>query len=507
MAIYIFNLGVGYEPCGVDNAQGYRAKMLRHFSKAVKYIYTELPSKECILYYSKVGIDEEQMLSMHYFLADHLSLKASVKLEDRLRKFKENMPQLEIEDQGGQFCLHENGRMFASLVPNKKDSKYLDKIYYFKEKKLIRTEIYADGIVYAESFMTAKSGEKVYAKLVRRTFYKSDGAVAYEQVFKDGRELYLLPDGKNYTKQQFIMEFVRKLNLSEADTVILDRCAQFDFLQPLFQFGNQARFVAVLHSEHYFEEGRDSNWFYQNLNWEYLYWFKYSRIIDTMVVSTQEQKEKLAEDLRKYHCFIPNIEVIPAGGIEYLKYPEKVRRPNSLIAVSRLQMRKRPYWIIKSVIKAHKRNSNITLDYYGKGPLEAELQTMIEENQAQSYIKLMGYREVTDLYREYEVFITASIWETLGLSTMEAIGSGTAAIGLDVPYGNRQFVQSDGNGYLVAYDGMNVNEEKLTDMLANKIVQIFEDEQRLERFHQRSYEIAGVFLTQQIEDLWKKMLI
>ncbi len=92
-------------------------------------------------------------------------------------------------------------------------------------------------------------------------------------------------------------------------------------------FGNRARFITVLHSEHYFEEGRDSNRFYRYLNWEYLYWFKYSQMIDTMVVSTQEQKEKLAEDLKKYQCFVPEIEVIPAGGIEGLKYPEKARKP------------------------------------------------------------------------------------------------------------------------------------------------------------------------------------
>lgn len=506
MAVYIFNLWVGYAPCGVDNAQGYRAKMLRSFSQPVKYVFIELPPRERIAYYNKVGIDKQQMLSAHYFFAGHLSLQTSVKLEDKLREFKESMPWLETEVRRDEVCLHEGGKIHVSLVPDRKDREYLDKIYYFIDGKLVRRETYADSIVYAEGFMTAKSEDKLYAKLVKRTFYKKDGTVSYEQIFENGKELYLLPDGRKCAKQQFVAEFIKRLNLSESDTVILDRCVQSDFVQPLFRFGNRARFITVLHSEHYFEEGRDSNRFYRYLNWEYLYWFKYSRMIDTMVVSTQEQKEKLAEDLRKYQCFVPEIEVIPAGGIEGLKYPEKVRKPYSLIAVSRLQARKEPGWVIKSAIKAHKRNPEITLDYYGEGMLRPELEALIEENQAQGYVRLMGYKDVTNIYREYEVFVTASVWETLGLSTMEAIGSGTAAIGLDVPYGNRLFIRPEENGYLVAYDGTDADEEEMTDLLTEKMIRIFEDERRLESFHRKSYEIASEFLTQHIEEKWKRLL-
>ena len=90
---------------------------------------------------------------------------------------------------------------------------------------------------------------------------------------------------------------------------------------------------------------------------------------------------------------------------------------------------------------------------------------------------------------------------------MEAIGSGTAVIGLDVPYGNRLFIKPEENGYLIDYDMRNVDEEKLIDILAEKILDIFEDEQRLERFHQKSYEIARGFLTEWIEEKWKKLLI
>ena len=51
MAIYIFKLLVWTAPNGIDNAQGYRAKMLNNLSEPAKYIFTELPTGRDIDYY------------------------------------------------------------------------------------------------------------------------------------------------------------------------------------------------------------------------------------------------------------------------------------------------------------------------------------------------------------------------------------------------------------------------------------------------------------------------
>lgn len=64
MAIYIFSLLVGYVPNGVDYAQGYRARMLKKYTNSVKYIFTELPTREDVNLYRKAGIGVEQMLRL-----------------------------------------------------------------------------------------------------------------------------------------------------------------------------------------------------------------------------------------------------------------------------------------------------------------------------------------------------------------------------------------------------------------------------------------------------------
>lgn len=89
MAIYVFNLLVGFEPNGIDKAQGYRARMLINNPQEVKYVFTNQPRREDILYYKKVGIDTERMMSMYGFMARQIGLDTYVRVEDKLEQLKQ----------------------------------------------------------------------------------------------------------------------------------------------------------------------------------------------------------------------------------------------------------------------------------------------------------------------------------------------------------------------------------------------------------------------------------
>lgn len=397
----------------------------------------------------------------------------------------------------------------AIILLDKTNPKKFFEILYFCKARLIRIEFYTKGISYVNYYVTAKSDNGLYAKLVRRTYYNKNGAVAYEQIWKGDEERYIFPDGRMYTRSQFVAEFVKQLDLTQRDIIFLDYGAVYEsFVQPLFQFGGKARIMMFFHSGHYFEKGEDSDTLY--LNPSYFYQIKYSNRIDTMVVSTQGQKEELIEKLKEYNCSVPNVEVIPVSGLDQLRYPKQERKRHSLITVSRIHPRKKIDWIIRSVIKAHEKNPNIFIDIYGNGMLNyyQYLQDMVSANDAQSYVRFMGYKDVTEVYKDYEVYISASLWETFGLSLMEAVGSGTAMIGLDVKYGNRLFIQPEKTGYLIDYDRKYAegDDSKLIDDMAEKIVEIFADEERLEKFHRASYEIAEGFSTKLIAKKWKNLL-
>ncbi len=511
MAVYVFNLLVGYEFSGVEHAQGYRAMILKKFMPSVKYIFTELPGRREINSFSKLGIDIEQMLSMHQSFTDNCTLCLSVKVNDKLEELKKWLHVTDIHYGKNSMELFKDNERVASILLDGDNFEYVSMIYYFSRGRLIRTEFYAgEGVCYADNYMTEKSGKEIYAKLVRRSFYNKNGTVVFDQIFEGKMEWNIFQDGKILTKPQMVAEFVRRLNLSESDTILLDRGAQLDFIQPLFKYKNKARLIQILHTGHYFEKGEDPHYLY--LNWEYYYAFKYSRQIHAIVVSTQEQKEGLVKILREYGFHVPYIVVIPVGGLAQVRFSEGSRKSYSLLSVSRIDRRKKLEWMIWSVIKAHQKNSKISFDIYGNNNENnryfQEIKKIVIENQAQSYIRFKGYVDVTDVYKKYEVYISTSTWETYGLSVMEAVGSGNALIGLDVKYGNRLFIHPDENGYLIPFDLRYIEDDKkLIDEMANRILDIFSDRDRLERFHQRSYEIANQFLSDEIENKWKNLLL
>lgn len=506
MAIYVFSLLAGFAPNGVDYAQGYRAKILHRLSCPVRYLFAELPERRDINFYKELGIKEEDMFSMCHYLLDHHTLRPTVEVKDKLAELMKNMGHVHMDCQDSEIRLLKDGETAAVLVPVPDDREHLLCIHYFSRGQRICTETYTDRLAYTDYYAAAKPEQGVSAGRIRRAYYHKDGSVAYEQIYTGERSWYLFPDGRVLTKTGFIEEFMKKLDLSEQDIVLIDRFAQFDYVQPLFRWKQKARFIAVMHAGHYFEEGESA--YTVNFNQDYNYLFKYSGMLDTIVVSTQQQREELIEKLQEYRCRIPDIRVIPAGSVEKLRYPDTNRTPCSMVSVSRIQWHKKIHWLVESAVKAHQVNREISLDIYGSGSNDyiKMMRDMTEKYEAQSYIRFMGHQDVTEVYKNYEVFLTASTFETLGLSIMEAVSSGTAVIGLDVKYGSRLLVHPGENGYLIDFEPDNVEEGKIVDDLAKKMIEIFEDQGRLEKFHEQSYRIAEGFSSRAAEEKWERLL-
>ena len=121
MAIYIFKLLVWCAPNGIDNAQGYRAKILREYTDTVRYIFTELPTSRDIVYYKKMGIDVKQMLSVHQCLTDNDILEPSVRIEDKLKELKDSIHYTDIISNERDIKLLKNGLVVASILRDETD--------------------------------------------------------------------------------------------------------------------------------------------------------------------------------------------------------------------------------------------------------------------------------------------------------------------------------------------------------------------------------------------------
>lgn len=303
MSVYVFSQAIGHTTDSIDYMRIYKEQMLGETSASIKYIFPEIPEQKWINRYTKAGIDAGQLVSMYQYLTDNHTLKPSIKTEKKLDELKNSLHYTGIIHLESEIRLVKDGYVIATILLDEKDKEYVWGICYFSYTKLIRMEVYTDRIIYSNSYITAISKNGCYAKLVRRTFYNSDASVAYDQVFEGEEETFLFPDGKVYKRLQFVTEFIKRLDLLEQDTVLLDYSVPNKFIQAIFEFGKRASIVAMAPAKYDFAEDKD-----------YYYWFQYSEALDFMIVSTKGQKEMLTKELKKYYCSIPDIRVIPIEG-------------------------------------------------------------------------------------------------------------------------------------------------------------------------------------------------
>lgn len=509
MAIYVFSLMVNYTESGIDMAQGLRSDFLRK-KQPVYYIFYDLPGERELLLYEKLGIQKREMLSVHLFFTGNYDFSEEYPVSEHLDEIMERLQATEKLEREEEILLYRENSRIASLIlsDNRKNIRRVD--YYEKECLLLR-EYYAGRVLYREYYATAGENGCFYAVRERISFLDKKGNTVYDCLYEENQEeTYVFPQGDTYTRYQFMEKFMQKLELTENDMILVDRPSYLDFVQPMFRYKGNARTVMFLHAGHFFEEEESISSL--GLSIDYYYWFRNSNAIHSMLVSTEEQKKELKECLERFQCTVPEIEVVPAAYLQKLRYPEKERTKHSLLTVSRLVYNKRVEWIIAAAILAHEQVPDITLDIYGEGAAEyiRLLRQKIEEADAASYIRLHGYCDVQEIYKTHEIYISASVRETLGLSVMEAVGSGNAVIGLNVKYGNRLFVTPGQNGILLDFCAADSHKEEKTNQLikhmAEAIVDLCQDAEKRKRYQKNSYLAAEPFLKENVRQQWEKVL-
>lgn len=222
------------------------------------------------------------------------------------------------------------------------------------------------------------------------------------------------------------------------------------------------------------------------------------------MVSTPAQKKVLLRQFKKYYHAHPRVDCIPVGSLAELKTPAQDIKPHSLITASRLAPEKHVDWLVNAVIAAKKKVPDLSFDIYGRGQAASKIRQIIDQHHAQSYIRLMGQYDLTNVYRHYGAYIAASTSEGFGLSLMEAVGSGLPMIGFDVPYGNPTFIDNGKNGYLLPYD-QNWDTQRKWESISRAIVKLFTKDD-LVAFRQHSYEVAAPYLSKNVAKIWQKNL-
>ena len=496
MTVYNINRGIGWASSGVEYAQAYRANLLRQAGVDARFIFTDMFRMENIEHMTKnIGFRDEEIIWLYSYFTDFKTAPTTYTVEelentfpsDKWRKVKENKTIRYYFDELG---------VYANAYLRFPDRNIVQRVEYVSRGKLIRKDYYTYGKLFSEYYSPVNNEAYLYM----RRFFNENGTEALVEIIDGDTDIYKIGNRTIFSKPRFIAYFLSCLNLSERDILIIDRATEIG-QAVLHEHGN-AKIGSVVHAEHYSPNNVTDNTILWNNFYEYE--FSHAEQLDFFITSTDAQTSLLTEQMMKYRNIRPKIVTIPVGSLDELKKSAGERRKHAMITASRLASEKHIDWLVRATVEAHRSVPDISLDIYGSGGEEAKLKALIKLTKSDEYIHLMGHRKLDDVYKEYEAYVSASTSEGFGLTLMEAVGSGLPMIGFDVHYGNQTFIVPEENGYLIPYEKSSSTDEKV-ELLSKTMVKLF-TQADLNAFSNRSYEIAGGYLTDNVVDRWRRLI-
>ncbi|MGW7987431.1 accessory Sec system glycosyltransferase GtfA [Staphylococcus shinii] len=493
MTVYSVNFGIGWASSGVEYAQLYRAQALRGKSQSLKFIFLDFINYENIqTLTNNLGFKDEEIIWLYQYFTDIKIAPTSVTIDEILGKQSSEYNHMESDGKTKKF-FYDNRYIICYLKFENSD--IVDRVEYVSRGKLLRRDYYSYVRFSSEYF----APEEEQAILFKRDFYNEDGSIAFSEYLNENESLFEFKDQMIYSKPQLVGYLFEKLKLTNEDMIILDRST--DIAQPVLENKNDAKLGIVVHAEHFNEPISNDDYILWNNHYEYV--FMNVDEIDFYITATDIQNKLLQSQFQKYLNITPKIYTIPVGNLKSLVYSEH-RKPYSIMTASRLANEKHVDWLLKAVIKAKQQIPQITFDIYGEGGQKQLLKRLIVENDASTYISLLGHVDLENTYKNYELFLSGSTSEGFGLTLMEAVGSGLGIIGFDVNYGNPTFINHQNNGYLISLDTNEVSEEEIINKIAESIMNYFKSD--MKKIQNDSYRIAEDFKLEAIQNKWTQLI-
>ena len=148
-----------------------------------------------------------------------------------------------------------------------------------------------------------------------------------------------------------------------------------------------------------------------------------------------------------------------------------------LVAIGNLRKQKNYSYILKAFQTVPK---NVSLDIYGIGPLQEEIQKEIDAGKLN--IRLCGLRsDMDEVLRGYDAFVMCSTHEGFSVALMEALSSGLPAFLSDIP------VQHESAEDAAVYFNLQDPED-----FGRKLMLAFADTERLKQMSKKGVERAAL---------------
>lgn len=185
---------------------------------------------------------------------------------------------------------------------------------------------------------------------------------------------------------------------------------------------------------------------------------------------------------------------------KYIGVPEPENRTKDVVQSGRLVDFKNQPMLIRAFVGVHKRHPDYTLKIYGGDSFDGTkqiLETVIRENEAEDYVKLMGASDTLEKdLADAALYAFSSDWEGMPNALLEAMALGLPIVATDCPCGGPRTVIKHGeNGLLVP-----IRDEKA---LEDGICRLIEDRALAGRLGGKAREIGKIANAKAIFEQWR----
>lgn len=192
------------------------------------------------------------------------------------------------------------------------------------------------------------------------------------------------------------------------------------------------------------------------------------------------------------------VEIIP----NFIEKQPKPSQPEKdykrVISSGRLVMQKRQEDLIKAWGKVADKHPDWTLDIYGDGEKQGELQRQIQHAGLQKNIRILPHIDnFFEELRKCDFFVLSSLYEGFSLVIAEAMMMGRPCVSYDCPYGPSDLIDNKKDGLLVS----NGN----TDELSDAIIWMIEHPKERIQMGQLAYQSIQKYTPEFIIPKWKKL--
>jgi glycosyltransferase involved in cell wall biosynthesis len=211
-------------------------------------------------------------------------------------------------------------------------------------------------------------------------------------------------------------------------------------------------------------------------------------------IPSERVRAAYPNDLARRMTVIPNPVAIDRGS----KSRSSGRK--RILAVGNLRPEKGHQILVEAFGRIASSHPDWDLRIVGEGPLRQTLLRRIADHGLSGQAELVGaVPEIGDEYRNADLFVMPSHYESFGLATAEALSAGVPAIGFADCPGTNEIIQDGVNGLLV--DGAN-----RAEALSASLVRLMDSPGLLSELGGRAPGTVAAFHSDAIVSHWEQLL-